>query len=569
MNTASARILTRPIDETALQNLQQAGVPPLLARLCAARRVLSADELDDALAGLLPHTDLKNCDKAAERLARAVQARENILIVADYDADGATACAAGVAGLRAMGGMADFLVPNRFEDGYGLTPKIAQAAAGRGAKLLMTVDNGMAGAEGVEKAKSLGMDVIITDHHLPADTDPDCIIVNPNQRGCGFASKSLAGVGVIFYVLAALRARLRLNGYFAGGRTEPNLGGLLDLVALGTVADVVPLDRNNRILVAQGLKRIRAGKVCPGILALFEAAGRDWRKAQPLDMGFALGPRINAAGRLDDMSVGINCLLAQDPGEARRLAAQLNNLNSERREIEQSMLQDALDDFSDTPADEKKTIVAYREDFHQGVVGIVAGRLKERFYRPVIVFAPADPGQIRGSGRSIPALHLRDTLDRVAKRRPGLILQFGGHAMAAGLTIRESDLPEFQALFEQAADELLEGANLSQSYLTDGNLDARDINLEQARQLSHQVWGQGFPPPSFNDEFTVLHQRGLGAEGRHKKALLEKDGRQFDAMFWRCSEELPAKIRAVYRPVANEWRNQLELQLHIDYWEAA
>lgn len=565
----SARIHIRPIDENARQNLQQAGIPPILARLCAARSVRSAEELDDSLSRLLPYTGLKNCEAAAARLADAVEYGEKILIVADYDADGATACAAGITGLRAMGAMVDFLVPNRFEDGYGLTPKIAEAAAKRQTKLLMTVDNGMAGSDGVERAKSLGMDVVITDHHLPADSDPDCIIVNPNQRGCTFASKNLAGVGVVFYVLAALRAELRKRGYFSNGRIEPNLGGLLDLVALGTVADVVPLDGNNRILVSQGLKRIRAGKMRPGISALFEAAKRGWQKAQPFDMGFALGPRINAAGRLDDMSVGINCLLAENREVAQELAARLNSLNSERREIEQSMLQDALDGFSKELPPAQKTLTAYREDFHQGVVGIVAGRLKERFYRPVIVFAPSEPGQIRGSGRSVSELHLRDTLDLVSKRHPSLIVQFGGHSMAAGLTIHEKDLAVFQAAFEQAARDLLGDEDLSQTYLTDGSLNADDINLEQARQLSGQIWGQGFPPPSFTDEFAVIRQKSLGADGRHKKAWLEKGGRRFEAMFWRCGEELPARIRAVYRPIANEWRDQTELQLYIDYWEAA
>ncbi|MFC2534345.1 MAG: DHH family phosphoesterase, partial [Neisseria elongata] len=351
--------------------------------------------------------------------------------------------------------------------------------------------------------------------------------------------------------------------------TEPNLADLLDLVALGTVADVVPLDHNNRILVSQGLKRMRAGKMRPGIRALFDAARRDWRKAQPFDMGFALGPRINAAGRLDDMSVGIACLLADNDAAAQTLAAQLNDLNIERREIEQSMLNDALAGFPETLPFGQTTLTVYRDDFHQGVVGIVAGRLKDRFYRPTIVFAPADNGEVRGSGRSIPKLHLRDALDLVAKRHPNLILKFGGHAMAAGLTIHANDVAHFQTAFEETVRGLLDEDDLTQTYLTDGSLPAGDITLERAQHLSAHVWGQGFAPPSFTDEFSVIRQQSMGAEGKHKKALLKKDGYEFEAMFWRCGENIPERIRTVYRPVANEWRDNIELQLYIDYWEAA
>ena len=393
----AVKIRTRTVNADICRTLIEAGTDPLLARLCAARDVASPAELDDKLSALIPYQTLTRCTEAASRLADAVERRENILIVADYDADGATACAVGIKGLAAMGAAVDFLVLNRFEHGYGLTPELAELVAAQNIKLLVTVDNGIASIAGVARAQELGLDVIVTDHHLPADTVPDCIIVNPNQRGCGFASKSLAGVGVIFYVLMALRAELRQRGWFrpsehplSDGINEPNLAELLDLVALGTVADVVPLDHNNRILVSQGLKRMRAGKMRPGIRALFDIARRDWRKAQPFDMGFALGPRINAAGRLDDMSVGIACLLADNEAEAQSLAAQLNDLNIERREIEQSMLQDALNAFPDSLPAAQTTLVAYRDDFHQGVVGIVASRLKDRFYRPAVVFAPAD-----------------------------------------------------------------------------------------------------------------------------------------------------------------------------------
>ncbi len=468
----SVKIQTRSVNTDVFNHLLTAGADPLIARLCASRGVQSPAELDDKLASLLPYQTLTNCEAAARRLADAVERQEKILIVADYDADGATACAVGLDGLAAMGAKVDFLVPNRFEHGYGLTPELAEIAAAQGVDLLITVDNGIASIAGVARAQALGLDVIVTDHHLPAETVPDCIIVNPNQKGCGFPSKSLAGVGVIFYVLMALRAELRRRNYFSDGLKEPNLGDLLDLVALGTVADVVSLDHNNRILVSQGLKRMRSGKMRPGIRALFEVARRDWRKAQPFDMGFALGPRINAAGRLDDMSVGIACLLARDDSEAQELAAQLNNLNIERREIEQSMLQDALNAFPETLPSGQMTLVAYRDDFHQGVVGIVASRLKDRFYRPTIVFAPADNGEVRGSGRSIPNLHLRDALDLVSKRHPDLILKFGGHAMAAGLSILEHNIPAFQTTFEEAVREMVCEDDLSQTFITDGSLPA-------------------------------------------------------------------------------------------------
>ena len=562
----SNKIQIRSYNPDDCRTLMAAGADPLLARLLAARAVAEPHQLADKLSGLIPFGELKDCEAAAARLADAVARRERILIVADYDADGATACAVAVKGLQSMGAVVDFLVPNRFEHGYGLTPELAEMAARQGAQVLMTVDNGIASLAGVARAQALGLEVIVTDHHLPAEQVPDCLIVNPNQHGCGFASKSLAGVGVIFYVLMALRAELRARGAFSD-RPEPNLGELLDLVALGTVADVVGLDYNNRILVSQGLKRMRSGKMRPGIRALFKVARRDWRKAQPFDMGFALGPRINAAGRLDDMSVGIACLLADDDETAEALAAQLNDLNIERREIEQSMLQDALNGFPEVLPSGQTTVVAYRDDFHQGVVGIVASRLKERFYRPTIVFAPADNGEVRGSGRSIPKLHLRDALDLVAKRHPDLILKFGGHAMAAGLSIREENLAAFQTAFEQTVRELVCEEDLSQTYITDGSLAPADITLERAQTLALQVWGQGFAPPSFTDEFAVIRQQTMGVA--HKKVWLQKDGFEFEAMFWRCTETIPERIRTVYRPVANEWRNNIELQLYIDYWEAA
>lgn len=561
----SDRIRIRQPDPAAYQTLLAAGADPLLARLCAARNVKSAAELDAQLTQLLPYHSLKNILPAAERLAQAVVRQEKIMIAADYDADGATACAVGLLGLADLGAHVDFIVPNRFEHGYGLNPQLADIAAAAGAQLLLTVDNGIASVAGVAHAQALGLTVIVTDHHLPGDTLPDCLIVNPNQPGCPFPSKNLAGVGVMFYVLLALRAQLRSQGYFAT-RAEPHLADLLDLVALGTVADVVSLDHNNRILVAQGIKRMRAGRMRPGIRALFEAAKRDWRKAQPFDLGFAVGPRLNAAGRLDDMSLGIACLISSDDATARRLAATLDNLNRERRQIEHSMLDEALAALAHIDA-QHYSVVAYRDDWHPGVVGIVASRLRERFHRPAIVFAPADNGELRGSGRSIPTLHLRDALDLVSKRAPNTIIKFGGHAMAAGLSIHAAQLPRFQAAFEAVVSDCLAAEDLIGCFVTDGSLSAAELSLPQAQKLADQVWGQGFTPPSFTDEFTVLWQKAIG--NGHTKAALHRDGHTVEALFFRCSDTLPARIRTVYRPVANEWRNQLELQLYVDYWENA
>ncbi|WP_225748034.1 single-stranded-DNA-specific exonuclease RecJ [Eikenella sp. Marseille-P7795] len=561
-------IRTRQPDAQAEQTLLNAGTPPLLARLFAARNVRSPEELHTNLGSLLPFQSLKNIEAAAKRLAQAIRNQERILIIADYDVDGATACTVGILGLRRMGAMVDFLVPDRFKHGYGLTAHLAEVAAQRGTQLLLTVDNGMSSAAAVERAKELGMDVIITDHHLPADNLPNCIIVNPNQPGCGFASKNLAGVGVIFYVLTALRAHLRAQQWFAPNRLpEPNLADLLDLVALGTVADVVPLDHNNRILVTQGINRMRAGKTRIGIRSLFQVAKRDIREAKPFDLGFAIGPRINAAGRLDKMDIGIACLLSSEPGEASALAEQLNELNRARQDIEQSMLQEAVAAADQIIVGNSLSITAFHAGWHQGVIGIVAGRLKDRFHRPAIVFAPAGNGELRGSGRSIPGLHLRDAIDLLSKRHPNLVLQFGGHAMAAGLSIREAAFPTFQVAFETLLAELLDQDTLTRTLLTDGSLKPDELSLQTAETLAKQVWGHGFQPPSFHNQFEVLWQRIVG--NGHKKAGLNCGGQVVEAMFFRCTEELPAQIRTVYRPVANQWRNQCELQLYIEHWEAA
>lgn len=567
----SVKIQTRSINPTVFNDLLTAGTDPLIARLCAARDVQSPAELDDKLAALLPYQTLTNCEAAAGRLADAIERQEKILIVADYDADGATACSVGMSGLAAMGAKVDFFVPNRFEHGYGLTPELADIAHAKGADLIVTVDNGISSAEGVARAQSLGLDVIVTDHHIAGSVIPDCIIVNPNQRGCAFPSKSMAGVGVIFYVLIALRAELRARNYFSGcpAIAEPKLDELLDLVALGTVADVVPLDHNNRILVSQGLKRIRAGKMSHGIRALFQTARCSAQKAQPFDFGYKIAPRINAAGRLDDMSIGIACLLSGSLNEAENMASELNELNQTRQEIEQEMLTDILAECPSALPREQTTLYVYRDSFHQGVVGIVASRLKEKFYRPVFVFAPDDDGNYRGSGRSIAGVHLRDVLDAISKRAPDIIIKFGGHAMAAGLTLRQGSLKTFGELFEDIVRSQVNEDTLSQTYLTDGSLKASDITLANAQLINAQIWGQGFPPPSFADTFQVLRQQSMGADKKHTKAWLTKEGQEFEAMFWRCEDTLPRDIRVVYRPTVNEWRGNTELQLYVDYWEAA
>ena len=565
------RIATRPINPQLQSALQAAGANPLIAQLYAARNVADSSELNDSLKQLIPYTQLTNCTAAAARLADAIQAKQKILIIADYDADGATACSVAMKGLASMGAAVDFFVPNRFEHGYGLTPELADIAHAKGADLIVTVDNGISSAEGVARAKELGLDVIVTDHHIAGSVIPDCIIVNPNQRGCAFPSKSIAGVGVIFYVLIALRAELRARNYLSGclNRAEPKLDELLDLVALGTVADVVALDHNNRILVSQGLKRIRAGKMSHGIRALFQTARCSAQKAQPFDFGYKIAPRINAAGRLDDMSIGIACLLSGSLNEAENMASELNELNQTRQEIEQEMLTDILAECPSALPSEQTTLCVYRDSFHQGVVGIVASRLKEKFYRPVFVFAPDDDGNYRGSGRSIAGVHLRDVLDAISKRAPEIIIKFGGHAMAAGLTLRSGSLKTFGDLFEDIVRSQVNEDTLSQTFLTDGSLKASDITLANAQLINAQIWGQGFPPPSFADTFQVLRQQSMGADKKHTKAWLTKEGQEFEAMFWRCEDILPRDIRVVYRPTVNEWKGNTELQLYVDYWEAA
>jgi len=543
--------------------LAASGVAPALARVFAARGVRSTAELDGRLAMLPSWAALKGIDAAAARLAAAIERRELLLIVADYDADGATACAVGVRGLRAMGACVEFLVPNRFEFGYGLTPEIVALAAQRKPTLIITVDNGIASVEGVAAARARGIDVLITDHHLPGRELPATeLIVNPNQPGCAFPSKHLAGVGVMFYVLAAVRALLRKRGHLAS--REPNLAALLDLVALGTVADVVRLDHLNRILIGQGLQRIRAGRAQPGIRALFAAAGRDSDRATVHDLGFVLGPRLNAAGRLADMSVGIACLLADDEKTAAPLAAELDRLNRQRREVETTMHEQALADL-DADVTDRYTLCVFRPEWHQGVVGIVASRLKDRFNRPTVVFARAADGELRGSGRAIPGFHLRDALDLVAKRAPGTIARFGGHAFAAGLSMAEAALPQFCVEFERVAREWIAPSALQQTLETDGELDAEELTLAFAQDIAAHVWGQGFPAPVFDGEFSVIEQKLVG--DRHMRLVLAATGRRVGAIVFNESGPLPARIRAAYRPEVSEYQGLSSLQLVVEQWE--
>lgn len=556
------QIITRSVPATQV-TLQQQGIAPLMARLYAARGIVDAAEVDYGLKGLLPYHSLKNIQPMAQRLADAIAARQRLLVVADYDADGATACSVAVKGLSALGAVIDFIVPNRFEYGYGLTPEIVTLAAQSQPDIIITVDNGIASVAGVAAATARGIEVLITDHHLPGDVLPAALIVNPNQPDCPFPSKNLAGVGVMFYVLMALRAEMRMRGCFAS-QPEPNLGELLDLVALGTVADVVKLDRNNRILVDNGLRRMRAGRMAPGIAALFRVAGRMAYKANAFDLGFTVGPRLNAAGRLDDMSLGIACLLARDEAQALALAQELDKLNRERRSIEHGMQDEALAVLASIDAEQRYTLTLYRDDWHQGVVGIVASRLKEKFHRPAIVFAPGDEGEIKGSGRSIAGFHLRDALDLVYKRHPDLILKFGGHAMAAGLTIAEARFDEFAAAFEAVARQLLDSSTLTRTLETDGQLSGRELSLAMAETLAAEVWGQGFAAPTFHDDFYVVSQRVVG--DKHLKLRLEKDGVQCDGMLFNQVEWLPQSINAVYQLAANEWQGRKELQIYIQHW---
>lgn len=558
-------IETRPAPAASISALSSAGLSPLAARLLAARGVNTSAELDTALANLIPFTQLKNAEAMAKRLADAIQDRQKILIIGDYDADGATATAVGLRGLSLLGAAVDFLVPNRFEYGYGLSPEIVDLAATMTPDILLTVDNGIASLDGVARAQSLGLEVLITDHHLPGDKVPDTLIVNPNQPGCSFPSKNLAGVGVMFYVLMALRAEARQRGWYAD-KQEPNLATLLDLVALGTVADVVKLDRNNRLLIHHGLNRIRVGRLQPGLRALFSVVRKEPSRASSYDLGFMLGPRLNAAGRLDDMSIGIQCLTTDNEAQALHLAQTLDQFNRERREIEAGMQEEALAKLPDVGVDDCYSLALFDDSWHQGVIGIVASRLKEKFHRPVITFAPGDEGQIKGSGRSINGLHLRDALDLVSKRHPGLILKFGGHAMAAGLTLKEETFKVFQDAFEKVARELLQPSDLQHRWETDGPLPPTEATLENAIWIEQQVWGQGFPAPSFQGALRLIEQKVVGE--KHLRLTVACGNQKLEAMLFFHADRLPDEIEAVFQLSVNHYMGNSRLQLIIQHWSA-
>lgn len=563
-------IFPRPYSKADASRLTASGLHPVLSRIYAARGIREVHQLEYELAGLIPFQQLKNAEEMARLLADAIQAGKRLLVVADYDSDGATACAVAIRALREFGATANYLVPNRFEYGYGLTPEIVQLAARSGQgkpDTLVTVDNGISSVAGVDEANRLGMEVLITDHHLPGDSLPEAAsIVNPSQPGCGCPSKNLAGVGVVFYVMLALRAELRNRGMYTA-KPEPNLARLLDLVALGTVADVVKLDDNNRILVHQGLKRIRAGRASPGINALLRVAGRKSEKASTYDLGFVVGPRLNAAGRLDDMALGIECLLADNEEQAFAMAQQLDTLNRERREIEADMQEQALAALERVEVSESCALSLYSPDWHQGVIGILASRLKDKYHRPVIAFAQGNNGELKGSGRSIRGLHLRDALDLLAKQKPHLLQKFGGHAFAAGLTIQEPHFEEFSATFEEIARSLLTPGDLERVIECDGSLETSAMNLNLAKALTEQVWGQGFPQPAFQETFSVENQRVVGE--KHLRLKLGKAGQVFDGILFFHSEPLPARISAVYRLDVNEYNGSQSLQLMVEHWEEA
>ena len=573
------KIVARDMPPRAVWALEQAGLHPLLARLYAARGIVAKDELDDGLARLLPPASMKGTHEAAVLLADAIAADKRLCIVADYDCDGATACAVGVRGLRLLGAHhVDYLVPDRVVDGYGLTPPIAQRVKDSGADVLITVDNGIASVEGVATAKALGLQVLVTDHHLPGPALPNAdVIVNPNQPGCTFESKSIAGVGVMFYVLLALRAELRARGTFcelrlAGsgtGTPQPKLDSLLTLVALGTVADVVKLDANNRRLVAQGLKRLRAHAQPAGVASLFVAAGRQAKVATTFDFGFALGPRINAAGRLSDMTLGIECLLTDDPGRADELAKTLDTINRERREIEGGMREQAMLISESMFVDEDTppaAISVFDADFHEGVVGIVASRIKDKLHRPTFVFAaskaPGKGHEYKGSGRSIPGFHLRDALDLVAKRHPGVLLRFGGHAMAAGCTIAGEHFSTFEQALAQVAAEWLDAATLTRRLDTDGPLAPEYRRADMVDTLAREVWGQGFAAPTFSEEVEVVSQRLVGE--KHLSLKLKHQGQPVDGIWFGHTDALPARVTLAFRLDVNEWRGERKVQFLVE-----
>lgn len=559
--------------------LQSASIHPVLKRVYANRNINCLEQIDYSLNRLVSFDEMKGIEMAAGIVAEAVTAQRNILIVGDYDADGATSTALVMRALNAFGSdKASYLVPNRFEYGYGLTPEIVEVASEFSPDVLITVDNGISSIEGVKAANAMQIKVVVTDHHLPGSKLPDAAaIVNPNQPGCGFESKSIAGVGVAFYLMLAVRSVLRDKGWFDDERTEPNMAQFLDIVALGTVADVVPLDTNNRILVEQGIRRIRSGKACAGIKALFRAAGKDAAKCSSVDLGFFIGPRLNAAGRLDDMSAGIECLVTDADSVAGSIATELHELNNQRKQIEQGMLKQAMDDMNrvvDSLQGEQiqAGLCLYDTGWHQGVVGLLASRIKEHFHRPVVAFADAsdaaENAEIKGSARSIRGLHIRDVLDTIAARHAGLINKFGGHAMAAGLSIHKNDFDAFKQAFEEEVSACLSADELEEVVETDGSIEPDEMTLEIAAQLeSGGPWGQHFPEPLFDNMFEILDWQIVGEKHLKMQLRHENGGKMINAIaFNTSSEELPSldKVHVAYRISINEFRNNRSLQLIVD-----
>lgn len=563
-------IATRTPDPQSVANLMADKVPSVLARAWASRGMKKLSDVYGKIEDIIPYTELGDCEKMATILATAIQEGKRLLIVADYDADGATACSIGMRGLLGMGANVGFIIPDRKAHGYGLSEAIARIACSQTPRpdYLITVDNGIASHGGIDVCNELGIPVLVTDHHLPGETHPNAmVLVNPNKHGCTFPSKALAGCGVIFYVMWALQDELVMRGW-EGFQPGFEVNNLLPIVSVGTIADLVALDQNNRILVNAGMRRIRHRPTFPGIEALSQVSKKNPRKLTTTDIAFGLGPRINAVGRLEHMEQGVDCLLCEDVEEAVRFAAKLDDVNGQRKGIEAEMTLDAAQELAAEQEEGLRTAVVHHPDWHQGVIGIVAGRVKELVWRPTFALADGTDGEHKGSGRSIPGFHLRDALDIVDRRHPGLMLKFGGHAMAAGLTLRPGGIEEFRGAFEEVGKEFITENMMNQVLETDGGMDASEMTLNNVDVLSRQVWGQGFPEPSFVDDFDILECREIGG-GKHLKLKLGKQGKSFDAVKFRHEAGvITGRIRAVYKLSSNEYRGETTLQLLIDHFEA-
>jgi single-stranded-DNA-specific exonuclease len=566
------RIVERKYSPTVALSLVKSGINPLLARIMAARGIKTPGDITGKLTELIPYSELTNARAMAEIMADAIVEKKRMLIVADYDADGATACTVGMRALQAYGANVGFLIPNRLEHGYGLTPEIVDIAAAQVPKpdYIVTVDNGISSLPGIARANELGVEVLVTDHHLPGDTPPAArMIVNPNQVGCNFPSKSLAGCGVMWYVMWALKDVLAERG-IPQANPDFKIASLVPIVAVGTVADVVTLDRNNRILVNEGIRYIKHGKSFPGIDALARVAKKDPQALRTSDIGFGIGPHINAAGRLESMDAGVECLLTDSKERAAQLAKELHEINDRRREIEGQIVMEAVEQLLGKVEPDFYTAVLHADEWHQGVIGVVASRIKDRVYRPTFVMASGKNGELKGSGRSIPGFHLRDALDVVSTRNPGLLPKFGGHAMAAGVTVRAGGLAQFQRAFEEVAHEMLSPALLNQCLETDGSLEAAEMTLNTVDYIKANVWGQNFPEPTFVDEFNVESFKKMGENDAHLKLVLEKNGQKFNAVKFRHEgNDIPPKVRVVYKLESNTFMNKTSLQLMLDHLEAA